>query len=129
MPLAISAAPSSGAATPDPPVTAGLQLWYEANTTDGSNGQPVTAWPDKSGLGRTLSALDPSQAATMRRNAINGRAALEFNGTSSLLKTYNSTFTIGQPDTLYFSSSHPVTACRSALLSAPLYTRISATSE
>ena len=101
MPLAISAAPSSGAATPDPPVTAGLQLWYEANTTDGSNGQPVTAWPDKSGLGRTLSALDPSQAATMRRNAINGRAALEFNGTSSLLKTYNSTFTIGQPDTFF----------------------------
>ena len=59
------------------------------------------AWPDKSGLGRDLTALDPSQAATMRRNVINGRAALEFNGTSSLLKTYNSTFTIGQPNTFF----------------------------
>ena len=32
---------------------------------------------------------------------MNGRPAIEFNGSSSLLKTYGSTFTIAQPDTFF----------------------------
>ncbi len=89
------------AATPNPPVTTGLQLWFEADTETYSDGQAVTSWTDKSGFGRTLTAFDPSQAAVLRRNALNGRAVVEFNGTSSLLKTYGSTFTIAQPDTFF----------------------------
>ena len=37
----------------------------------------------------------------MRRDAVNGRAALEFDGITSLMKTYGSTFTLSQPDTFF----------------------------
>ena len=84
-----------------PPVVAGLQLWFEADTETYSDGQAVTSWTDKSGFGRTLSAFDSSQAPVFHRNVLNGRAVVEFNGTSSLLKTYGSTFTIAQPDTFF----------------------------
>ena len=84
-----------------PPVTAGLQLWYEAGTEAYTEGQAVTTWTDKSGFGRDLSAFDPSQAPVFHQNAVNGHAAIEFNGSSSIMKTYNSTFTIAQPDTFF----------------------------
>ena len=84
-----------------PPVTAGLQLWYEADTETYSEGQAVTTWTDKSGFGRNLTASDPSQAPAFHRNAVNGRAAIEFDGVQSLLKTYNSTFTLSQPTTFF----------------------------
>ena len=40
--------------------------------------------------------------------------AIEFNGTSSMLKTYNSTFTISQPDTfsIVYRSADANTATR-----------------
>jgi hypothetical protein len=101
-PLAVTLVASAGSAPAAvPPVTAGLQLWYEADTTGGADGTQITAWPDKSGNGRDLTASGLGASAIMRRNALNGRAALEFNGTSSLLKTYNSTFTLSQPDTFF----------------------------
>ena len=84
-----------------PPVTTNLQLWFEAETTTGVDGAAVSSWPDKSGLGRDLSAASSGAAPTMRRNAVNGRAALEFNGTTSLMKTYSSTFTLSQPNTFF----------------------------
>jgi hypothetical protein len=84
-----------------PPVTTGLQLWYEANTEPYANGAAVTHWTDKSGFGRDLTAFDSSAAATFRTNAINGHAAVEFDGVHSMLKTYGSTFTIAQPDTYF----------------------------
>ena len=89
----------SGSATP--PVTAGLQLWFDADSLADADGAGVTTWPDGSGFGRDLSAFAAGQAPTMRRGAVNGRAALEFDGVSSLMKTYNSTFTIAQPDTFF----------------------------
>jgi len=92
---------ASRADSPTPPVTAGLELWYEAGTEPDSDGQAVTTWTDKSGNGRDLSAGFPNQAPTFRANAVNGRAAIEFDGVNSLLKTYNSTFTIAQPDTFF----------------------------
>ena len=89
------------AASPTPPVTAGLQLWYEADTTAYTDGQAVTSWADKSGLGRDLTSSGTFDAPIMRRNAVNGRAAIEFNGSSSLMKTYGSTFTLTQPTTFF----------------------------
>ena len=102
-PFVLSAAtPRSGlAVSPTPPVTTGLQLWYEADTTSYNDGDPVMAWPDKSGLTRDLTSFNTGSAPIMRRNAVNGRAAIEFNGVNSLMKTYNSTFTIAQPDTFF----------------------------
>jgi hypothetical protein len=96
-----------------PPVTAGLQLWFEADTQTQADGAPVAQWSDKSGFGRDLTATSGSEAR-MRRSALNGRAAVEFNGTSSLLKTYGSTFTIAQPDTFFlvYRSADPDTAAR-----------------
>jgi hypothetical protein len=118
-PLAISAATpeASVAAAPIPPVTTGLQLWYEADTTTGADGSAVATWPDKSGFGRDLTAFAPNQTAVMRRNAVNGRAALEFDGTSSLMKTYGSTFTFAQPDTFFivYRSLDPNTSNRAFL--------------
>jgi hypothetical protein len=84
-----------------PPVTAGLQLWYEADTSTQADGAAVALWPDKSGLARDLSVGAGTTAPTMRRGAVNGRAAVEFNGVSDLLKTYSKTFTIAQPDNFF----------------------------
>ena len=88
----------------DPPVTSpppGLQLWYEADSLTQFNGQRVTRWPDSSGNGRDLTAFSTSVAPVMRTNAVNGRDALEFDGVSSLMKTYGSTFSLGQPTTFF----------------------------
>jgi hypothetical protein len=84
-----------------PPVTAGLQLWFEAETSAQADGAPVTLWPDKSGLGRDLSAGAGTTAPLMRRASVNGRAGVEFNGVSDLLKTYSKTFTVAQPDNFF----------------------------
>jgi hypothetical protein len=84
-----------------PPVTAGLQLWFDAAQETYTDGAAVTRWADRSGFGRDLTAFDAGAAATFRQNAVNGRPALEFNGSTSLLKTYGSTFTIAQPDTYF----------------------------
>jgi len=99
--LAVIGGQASRAASPTPPVTAGLELWYEAGTEPDTDGQAVTTWSDKSGFGRDLTAGFPNQAPIFHQNAINGRAAIEFDGAQSLLKTYGSTFTIAQPDTFF----------------------------
>src|SRR5262249_9800491 len=82
-----------------------------------NDGSPVAAWADVSGNGRDLTAFDATATATLRANAVNGHAAVEFNGTSSLLKTYNSTFTVAQPDTFFvvYRSLDPNTADRAFL--------------
>jgi hypothetical protein len=101
-PIVVGVSTQAGrAVSATPPVTAGLQLWYEADSATDSDGAAVTRWPDKSGLGRDLTASDSGAAAVMRRGTLNGRAALEFNGSNSLMKTYGSTFTIAQPDNFF----------------------------
>jgi hypothetical protein len=104
---------TASAAAPNPPVTAGLQLWFEADTETAADGAAVSSWADKSGFARNLTAQTGAEA-TMRRNAVNGRAAVEFNGSTSLMKTYGSTFTIAQPDTwfLVYRSADANTAAR-----------------
>jgi hypothetical protein len=84
-----------------PPITSGLQLWFSSATLTGADGSAVTQWTDGSGNGRNLTSFDPSQSATLRVNAVNGQPALEFDGSTSLMKTYGSTFTIAQPDTYF----------------------------
>ncbi|MEA2662423.1 MAG: hypothetical protein QOH08_1995, partial [Chloroflexota bacterium] len=103
--LAVMFGPGLGSATaapsPTPPVTSGLQLWFEANSESYANGASVQRWTDKSAFGRDLTSADSGSAATFRTNALNGRSALEFNGTSSLLKTYEDNFSLAQPTTFF----------------------------
>jgi hypothetical protein len=87
--------------SPTPPVTAGLELWYDASGLTATNGQRVARWPDGSGHGRDLTAFNNGAAPTMRQNAVNGRPALEFNGSGSLMKTYATSFTLSQPTTFF----------------------------
>ena len=105
---------ASASSAPPPPVTAGLQLWYDASQEGNADGAPVTRWADHSGFARDLTSFDPGSAAVFRRNVVNGRAAVEFDGSASLLKTYGSTFTIGQPDTFFivYRSLDPNTSNR-----------------
>jgi fibronectin-binding autotransporter adhesin len=100
---ALTAVVTSASSPPpnQPPVTAGLQLFFDADAETYANGAAVTTWHDNSGFGRNLTAFAAGQAPTYRTGAVNGHAAVEFNGTSSLLKTYGSTFTINQPDTFF----------------------------
>lgn len=84
-----------------PPVTAGLQLWYEAGTESSLDGSQIFTWHDKSGFAHDLTASSASDAPTFRASAVNGRAAIEFNGTSSLMKTYFSSFTLSEPTTFF----------------------------
>ena len=87
--------------SPAPPVTGGLQLWFEASLESYSDGAAVMRWSDESGFGRDLTAGSASAAPTFRANAINGRSAIEFDGVRSLMKTYGSRFTLSQPTTFF----------------------------
>ncbi len=84
-----------------PPVTAGLELWYEAGTESYVDGTPIFNWHDKSGFARDLTSSSGSDAPTFRANAINGRSAIEFDGVRSLMKTYSSTFTLSEPTSFF----------------------------
>src|SRR5262249_47223812 len=84
-----------------PPVTAGLELWFEAGTESYVDGAQVFLWHDKSGFGRDLSASSTSDAPMFRANAVNGRAAIEFDGIRSLMKSYSSSFTLAEPTTFF----------------------------
>jgi hypothetical protein len=82
-------------------VITGLQLWYDAGALTAADGTNVGTWPDASGFGRDLTAFDTAASPTMRKTAVNGRPALEFDGTADLMKTYGSTFTLPQPTTFF----------------------------
>jgi hypothetical protein len=103
----------TGSASSTPPVTTGMQLWFEADTEATADGQPLTLWHDKSGNGRDLTAA-AAAAPVVHRAGLNGRATVEFDGLSSMMKTYGSTFTIGQPSTFFivYRSLDPNTAVR-----------------
>jgi hypothetical protein len=94
---------STAPADAQPPVLAGLALWFDAASENYADGEPVTTLTDWSGLARNLTSdpADPRAAPTFRRNAINGRPAVEFDGVSDILKTYGSSFVIDQPDTFF----------------------------
>jgi hypothetical protein len=84
-----------------PPVTTGLQLWFEAASESYTEGQSAQFWHDRSGFARDLSAWTSSDAPLFRSSGVNGKPALEFNGVNSLMKTYASTFSISQPSTFF----------------------------
>jgi hypothetical protein len=91
----------AGVVAAAPPVASSLQLWYEANSEAAADGSRLLRWHDKSGFGRDLTAPTGSAAPLVHRSDANGRTALEFDGVTSLLKTYETTFSIPQPSTFF----------------------------
>jgi hypothetical protein len=91
----------TGSATSSPPVTAGLQLWFNASSETAADGSALTVWHDRSGNGRDLTAAFPAAAPIFHSAGLNGKATVEFDGVRSMLKTYGSTFQIAQPSTFF----------------------------
>jgi hypothetical protein len=64
-----------------PPVTAGLQLWLNADTGVTANGSgQVTAWTDQSGQGNNAAQGTLANAPLLQAASLNGHATLRFNG-------------------------------------------------
>jgi hypothetical protein len=91
----------TGSGSSSPPVTTGLDLWFEAQNESVADGQPMSVWHDKSGFGRDLTAAFPSAAPVFHTAGLNGRSTVEFDGVRSIMKTYGSTFQIPQPSTFF----------------------------
>ena len=67
-------------------VTNGLQLWLKADAgvTKDTTGA-VTAWADQSGKNNHAAQVDPTLAPTLVDNAVNGKAAIRFDGADDYL--------------------------------------------
>src|SRR5205085_2209691 len=83
------------------PVTSNLELWYDASQETYANGERVMKLADRSGFGRDLTTTDANQAPLFKRDILTGQPVVEFDGTSDLLKTYGSSFSLAQPDTFF----------------------------
>lgn len=83
---------------PTPPVTQGLKLHLDANSSNGDGADPsegafVTTWHDIGGLGLDATPLF-RVAPVYRTNALNGRAGVDFSlsGSDSLATAFSSQF-------------------------------------
>lgn len=65
----------------------GLRLWLKAEAI-ATTGR-VTNWPDLSGLGNSAMPGNPSRAPILVANGIDGKAAVQFNGSDSYLQLGN----------------------------------------
>jgi len=63
------------------PAANGLKAWFKADTLGLSDGSAVSAWADSSGNGNDLSQSNAAQQPIFKTNALNGIAAVRFNGT------------------------------------------------
>ena len=104
------------------PVLAGLAGWWAADdaTTITASGGNVSAWADKSGLGRTFTASGGGQPTTGR--TMNGRAVLDFDGVDDRMVT--ATLSLPQPSTVFIVAANDDGADG---LSATLFDGLSAT--
>lgn len=67
----------------DPASISGLEGWWRPETLSYTDGQVVTSWPDSSGNGRNLSAVDSLSLIKYRAAGINGYGAVDFTNTST----------------------------------------------
>jgi hypothetical protein len=67
------------------PVTAGLAMRFVADSISGSNGAPVTSWPETSGAGLPAAVGPTSHQPTLVTGAVNGHQAVSFSGTGQYL--------------------------------------------
>lgn len=66
-----------------------MAWWHEADALVGSlaNGDPVTTWADRSPTGVDVGQATAANKPTLVTNAVNGHAALNFDGTNDSLGT------------------------------------------
>jgi len=80
-------APASADTLPD---SSNLELWLNADTgVTTTSGGAVTEWADQSGKGNNATQTTVGDQPTLVSDAINGNAAISFNGTSSYLSILN----------------------------------------
>lgn len=58
----------------------GLRLWLVADNISGSNGDPVTTWPDASGNGNDATQSTTNKKPTLVTGALNGHSVVNFDG-------------------------------------------------
>lgn len=63
-----------------PKSIAGLQLWLDASTISGSDGDAVGTWSDLSGNGRNATQSTALAKPVLKTNIVNGRAVVRFDG-------------------------------------------------
>ncbi len=59
-------------------------FWLDAHTMGGSNGSAVTTWTDYSGNGNDATEADPTDQPFYITNSVNGRNAIDFQGSQCL---------------------------------------------
>lgn len=106
MPVALGTVASHRTATASPlPVTSGLVAWWDAadTATISHSSGDVSAWADKSGLGRHLAfgGVGWSQVVTGTRT-INGKNVVDFPDHSQML---TATFNVPQPVTVFAATA------------------------
>jgi hypothetical protein len=85
-PLPTPAPPPARAPAFTPTSLTGCALWLDASTLTGiADGRAVAAWPDNSGRNHAAAQTNAANQPVYRRNAINGRPALQFNGEDQFL--------------------------------------------
>ncbi|HEY5481796.1 MAG TPA: hypothetical protein VIL39_09975, partial [Verrucomicrobiae bacterium] len=73
---------TTGLQAQTPPVTAGLQLWLNADVGVTTNASAqVTAWADQSGLGNNATQPTVTSSPIYAPNSLNGHATLRVTGT------------------------------------------------
>ena len=89
-----------------------IALWLDANTLTGTEGSSVSAWTNLSGT--SVAQTGSSNLPTLALNRINGRNAVQFNGTSQFVQLNNiaSLPTGNTPCTIFIVAS--TTAARTA---------------
>lgn len=72
----------------NPSSIAGLRLWLDASNLALADGASVSAWPDLSGSGITVSQGTAANQPTFRAaNAVNGKKSVQFDGSNDYLIT------------------------------------------
>ncbi len=65
---------------------AGLAAWYDASYITGLvDGDPVTTWADRSGLGRDVTQATAGKKPLYKTAIVNGKPVVRFDGTDDLL--------------------------------------------
>ncbi|WP_163866907.1 LamG domain-containing protein [Myxococcus eversor] len=76
-------------------ITSGRALWLRADDLQGANGATVGLWPDTSGQTNHATQAAPALQPVLRRSALAGHSAVEFDGANDRLDLTANTFATG----------------------------------
>lgn len=91
-----------GPLTVSPPDIAGLKLWLKADAITGlSDNEPVSSWPDSSGLGNDAVQPSAQKQPTYKVNVLNRKPTVRFDGAGDFLATAPFPMPLPQPNTVF----------------------------